>query len=329
MSMSKSLIDIGERMNLFLKYQFTKSTNQQITKLIMSIILKNNRLKLEIDNPGENYKFSRFDHSGKITQITLDDKYSFCTVENIKTFNKENQGQGLYNEFGIGDPVGFDDCEIGEQFLKIGVGLLTKKDHEAYDFMKAYEYEPFKINIFCGDDWIKFVTNPVNCRGYEVILTKFIKLTENSFIIQYELQNIGSKPINTSEYCHNFIAVNHLNIDENYGLKFPFKIDRSVMDEYVNTEDAVIFKDKRMIFKSTPENQFFFSHMEYNQDFKGKWEITNDKYGVAMKETTDFIPDKINVWGWKHVISTEIFYKISLDPGQKTNWQRKYEFNYL
>lgn len=295
----------------------------------MAFFVKNNRLKIEIDEPDQNYKLSRFDHTGKIIQVILDDKHTFCTRETIQSFNTEKNGQGFYNEFGIDDPVGYDDCPVGGQFPKIGVGLLLKPDENPYDFFKVYNILPFKTEIICRDEWIEFISSPMNTRGYEVKFTKLIKLTENNFTIQYELQNTGKKSINTSEYCHNFIAINNSLIDDNYTLKFPFKLDKSAIEEFVNNENAVIFKDQKMIFEKTPKQQFFFSHLEYDKDLKGMWEISNYKYGVGVRETTDFVPEKINVWGWQHVISPELFYKVSLNPGQKKIWQRKYEFYYL
>jgi hypothetical protein len=294
----------------------------------MSIVLTNNRLELELDEPGQIYTMTRFDYIGKIKQAVLDKKYSFGSQEITKGYSQEKNGQGFYNEFGISDPIGYDDCELGGQFPKIGVGLLTKPDDKSYDFMRQYEILPFKTDFILGDYWIKFISSPMNCRGYEVKYTKLIKLNENSFSIYYELQNTGFKSISTSEYCHNFIAINNSSIDGNYVLKFPFKIDRSVMDEFVNPGDAIQFKDKRMIFKNTLEEEFFFSHLEYDNGLKGMWEITNDKHGVGVRETTDFVPFKINIWGWKHVISPELFYKIVIDPGQKITWQRKFEFFY-
>jgi hypothetical protein len=295
----------------------------------MTIVLKNKRLRIDIDEPGENYKFARFDHTGNIVQVILDDKHSFCANEIINGFNKDKNGQGFYNEFGISDPVGYDDCPVGGQFPKIGVGLLLKPDEKPYYFLTDYEILPFKVNIIKDDEWVEFTSNPNNSRGYEVRYKKLIKLAENSFTIHYELQNTGSKPFNTSEYCHNFVAINNSHVDENYTLKFPFKLDKSVTEEYVNEENAIVFKDKRMKFEATPEQPFFFSHLEYDKELKGIWEITNDKYGVGVKETTDFVPCKINVWGWKHVISPELFYKVTLNPGQQISWQRKYEFYYL
>jgi hypothetical protein len=48
-----------------------------------------------------------------------------------------------------------------------------------------------------------------------------------------------------------------------------------------------------------------------------------------MKEVTDFIPERINVWGHKHVISPELFVSIDLEPGKKQKWRRRYTFYHL
>ncbi|UCH13447.1 MAG: hypothetical protein JSV22_10060, partial [Bacteroidales bacterium] len=67
----------------------------------MSILLGNSILRIEIDKPGQNYRDSRFDWTGKITQITFDNKYTFCTEETPDPELVNIKGRGLYNEFGI------------------------------------------------------------------------------------------------------------------------------------------------------------------------------------------------------------------------------------
>lgn len=47
--------------------------------------ISNQRLKVEIALPGTQYHYSRFDWTGFIVQITLDDKHTFCTSESFKT----------------------------------------------------------------------------------------------------------------------------------------------------------------------------------------------------------------------------------------------------
>jgi hypothetical protein len=43
--------------------------------------LENETIRLDIEEPGEGYVGSRFDWTGKITQITFRGRHTFCTEE--------------------------------------------------------------------------------------------------------------------------------------------------------------------------------------------------------------------------------------------------------
>jgi hypothetical protein len=296
----------------------------------VAIILENSFLSLTLEEPGRVYKNSRFDWTGNISQILLEKRFNFCSAETTKEFDCARHGQGLYNEFGINKPIGYDDCAEGEKFPKIGVGLLTKNSNGAYSFLKTYEIDPFDIQIERGREWVKFLVLPKDCRGYSTRLFKKIELLGNSFIIDYELENTGKHGIHTNEYCHNFIAINKSNIGEHYTLRVPCEItEPSLMIEAVNPEKAVILNQNTVNFNVTPEKDFFFSPLTTFRSGFGEWDITHDGFGIGMKETTDFIPEMMNIWGGKHVISPELFIRIDLEPGQKLTWQRKFMFYYL
>ncbi len=296
----------------------------------MAIVLKNSILCLTIEEPGQVYSNSRFDWTGNISQVLFENKFIFCSVETAKGFDLKRHGQGLYNEFGITKPIGYEDCFVGEKFPKIGVGLLTRKSNDAYHFLEAYEIDPFEIQIEKGEEWIKYTVFPKDCRGYSTKLIKKIKLSGNSFTLDYELENTGTRKIQTNEYCHNFMAVNRSDINEHYTLRVPCKIIKpSFMFEALNPENAVVLNANSVNFKFSPEKDFFFSPLTEFQSENGEWEITHDGMGIGMKESTDFVPEMMNVWGCKHVLSPELFIGIDLDPGHKLKWRRTYKFYYL
>jgi hypothetical protein len=296
----------------------------------MTLILENSLLHLTIEEPGEVYHNSRFDWTGNISHILFADKFNFCSAETCGEFDFRRHGQGLYNEFGITKPIGYDDCMPGEKFPKIGVGLLTRKSNEGYRFYQAYEIDPFDVQFEKGEGWIRYTVFPKDCRGYSTKLVKKIGLSGDSFTIDYKLENTGMHKIQTNEYCHNFIGINRSNIDEHYTLRVPCEINKpSEMTEAVNPEDAVVLKTNSVKFNFAPGKDFFFSPLTGFNSKNGEWEITHDSAGVGMKEITDFVPEMMNLWGSKHVISPELFIKIDLEPGQELKWQRQYQFFYL
>ena len=288
----------------------------------MAHILKSNSLKVAIDLPLENYKGSRFDWSGKISSIRFKD-LPLTTIEDAGSKDVNFLGKGLYNEFGITNPVGYNETPMGGWFHKIGVGLL-KKEHKDYLFHRNHLIKPARFDIAYEDRKIKIICKSELINGYSYILKKEITVSENSFIINYSLHNTGEKQIVTDEYVHNFMAINNALIGEDYTLKFPFQINPSLFDETVNSENKVEIGLDNITFNKTPEKQFFFSNLTGGKELQAEWMLTNLKNGVGIKEIGNFKTNKINLWGWGHVISPELFFKISVDPKKTIEWSRKF-----
>ena len=155
--------------------------------LYMPHILKNKYLEIHIDLPLENYHFSRFDWTGKISKVKFNN-IPLSSVERTDSQNEQILGKGFYNEFGIDAALGFEEAEIGGWFHKIGVGLLKKTATE-YGFSKNYEIQPAIFNLTAESNRliIRCQSKIVNGYGYE--LKKIIELQDNSFSIHYYLKN--------------------------------------------------------------------------------------------------------------------------------------------
>ena len=291
----------------------------------MPITLLNNTIQLEINEPGENYRGSRFDWTGQITQILYKNKHTFCTNETTRPEELNILGRGLYNEFGIDAPVDYLDCPLGGKFHKIGVGLLTRKTGEPYDFFTSYEVAPAEFTIQKMQDTVSFEVNAKPERGYCYKLLKTITLSESSFIIRYELTNTGEQSITTNEYVHNFLAINHKPIDANCQLKFPFVLNPQTFGAVVNSKQEVYFDGNSMRWNKPATETYYFSHVNPPDMKTGSWILENQLDKIEIRESVNFNLLRINVWGTVHVVSPEIFYPIDLLPGASCNWERKYE----
>lgn len=288
----------------------------------MTHILKNKNLEMKIDLPLENYNFSRFDWTGKIVDLKFQN-IQLATAERTDGQNEDSFGKGFYNEFGIDTALGFEDTELGGWFHKIGVGLLKKEDSQ-YLFSKNYEIKPaeFKINAESDRILIRCKSKAIN--GYSYLLIKEIQLAESGFILKYYLQNTGEKDINTDEYVHNFTAINNHLIGNKYVLKFPFQLKPGLFDETVNPELKVAIGLNEIKFNGTPEEQFFFSNLSGIENVDASWQLINLESKITISESGSFQTNKVNLWGWKHVICPELFFKINIKPGQSTEWTRNY-----
>ena len=289
----------------------------------MTHIIKNDTLEVAIDLPLENYEGSRFDWTGKISSVKFK-SLPLTTIEDTGSKDVNFLGKGLYNEFGITSPIGFEETPMGGWFHKIGIGLL-KKEHKNYLFHRNHLIKPANFDITYESQKIIIVCKSESVNGYSYILKKEITVSENSFTIDYSLHNTGEKKIITDEYVHNFMAINNALIGEDYTLKFPFQINPSLFDETVNSENKVEIGLDSITFNKTPKQQFYFGNLTGGKEIEAEWILTNLKANVGIKEIGSFKTDKVNLWGWGHVISPELFFKISVNPKERVEWSRKFE----
>lgn len=281
--------------------------------------IKNERLEVNLSISGEEYNGTRFDRMGMIKEVLLDNKDTFHARESLVDGEGSN-GQGFYNEFGIEEPIGYKEIGIGEQFLKIGVGALTKFSHDKYDFFHDYEVELFPYEVDASEDSITFISESKTINGYAVKYVKTISLKNNEMIIEYALTNTGQKNIDTTEYCHNFVAINNMPIGPEYELKFsyPLEVDVTVGEFEV---------DENKFLLNNPVNEMFYCKLKnFNRDKNQYFELLHKPSNVGFRETSDFNLERVAIWGMPHVISPESFVKIMLKPGEKQTWSRGYTF---
>jgi len=214
---------------------------------------------------------------------------------------------------------------VGDWFPKIGIGLLKKMEGE-YSFQQAYEIKPCKFdNQLQSDRVIIICTSPAH-NGYAYRLTKEISLTENGFVIRYQLDNTGEKAIITDEYNHNFLSIGQQLLSKDDVLRFSFPMNTDQFDAHVDPEQLIQWHSHGFSFQKTPSEPIFFSNVSGGKAVEARWELFNQKEGLGLREIGNFPTQKINIWGCEHVISPELFFAISLRPGQSIEWSRRYEY---
>ena len=316
------------------------------------ILLRSNRLTVQIAPPGSVYRGTRFDWTGFITQVTLDGVHTFCISESLQT-DRSPGGIGLCNEFGNEKPVGYVDARPGEAFPKLGIGLLGRPKADQYNFTRTYNIiQTFPVSHHITPDTLSIQVDPLDCRGYAVRLKKTFTVKDTWLHIFYELENTGNKTIDTHEYCHNFISIDRQVISPDYHLHLPYPIEmeniaasyRSMLPGIVRKIVPVVLTDKLidsilkrglravaiegddLSFRFSPKTWFYLRTSGFSQSQGSQWEIKLHSSGVGLREYDDFAPARVAVWGAKHVISAEVFLDIVLKPGEAMTWLRRYEF---
>lgn len=288
---------------------------------VSDLLLVTGRLRVRIAAPGTVYRGSRFDWTGTVTEVKLDGAHTFCTPESLID-GQGTGGIGLCNEFGISEPIGYEECPVGGAFPKIGVGLLTKLDDSPYSFARPYPVVPFDCEVETGEASSTFTLHPTAVNGYAVRLVKKLSVADNRLRFSYALENVGDKPIVTTEYGHNFVHVNGEPIGPGYSLRLSESFAYSPSGN--GDRDPLLFANGTMRWRHIPKEAFYCrSTGSYTPGIQ--WELLHES-GVGLRETVDFTPSLLALWGTDHVVSPEVFIRLEVKPGETVRWTRELEF---
>jgi hypothetical protein len=249
----------------------------------------------------------------------LDGAHRICRPESPDP-SRGTGGIGLCGEFGIEEPIGWDEAAPGEHFPKLGVGLLQKREDSRYRFHHKHRVEPFPMDIETTATAVRFRVAPIPCRGYAAELEKDVSLQDTSLRVSYRLKNVGRKRLATTEYAHNFVAVNDAAFTPGaYQLRLAQPLSVAVPAPWVATgaeiEWAETIRGGSYCRDSSPAAARI-----------NGWSLLHRKSGVKISEQVDFAPSRVALFGTEFVISPELFIAINLAPGEELRWSRVWRF---
>lgn len=281
--------------------------------------LNNNLLSITIAEPGSLYKGSRFDWTGHITEIIYNNEFTFTVPESLDP-KMGTGGSGFCNEFGIEQVIGYDASRPGQQFPKIGVGLLTG-DKAPYFFAKPYAIEAITYEVVYTSN----LAYEVHARfssdtDYDCLLKKRIEIAGSDLTITYTLINNGNKEISTDDYNHNFIGINKALIGLDYELDLP------IANSFKLEAGQCQINGQSLTWASAPTEDFYLKVALKDSKSPYNWNLFHKKLGVGVKECSSFPISKCAVWGSGHVVSPELFFQVDLKPSDSVTWERKYCF---
>jgi len=268
--------------------------------------LQSDRLAVTVSHPGTNYRGSRFDWTGFILQVVLDGRHAFCVEESDD--DTGSGGIGLCNEFGILTAVGYNTAKNGEQFIKPGIGLLTRTNEEPYAFFRPYPVEPFPISTVATHNEICFTIDPVPHHGYAMQLLKKLKVAGNNLSIVYMFENVGQHKVLLDEYCHNFIAINGIGPCKDIMLKLP----ADLLPEKRCCDPMMITDGGRVTWSIQPQRAFQIALSQHevaaaNLNIEDCWwEMTHLPTGVTVREQTDFVWSRFVLFGTNRLVSPRL-----------------------
>ena len=283
------------------------------------ITISNNTLKITLHAPdGEKgyYRGTRFDWAGVFQSI----EYRGCnyTEEWFEDYSplRHDAVCGPAEEF---SPIGLDDVQPGEPFLKIGVGMLEKMEGE-YDRFKLHKIlNPGERTIEVTEDSITQGHVLESEEGFAYEYFKTVRLIDpDSFRISHRLTNTGSRPLKGDVYNHNFFTLGLLQTGPDRQLDFPFRPEGDWRAEYSEvgfTETGIRFT--RALNKG--ESVFTGNLHEAGKGMTGSpnsfiLKDTQTGRGVSAKCSLPMI--KAVFWAYHLIACIEPYIDFNVAPGE-------------
>ena len=311
------------------------------------VILRSGALSVTIALPDAQrgfYRSTRFDWSGMITDVTFgtahfygpwadgiaSDVHDFDDSERGLFVGERNAATGPAEEFANrdGETVpGYNAAPAGGTFIKIGVGRLRKDDLKPYDHFSHYA-------IVDGGRWtirhdahsITFTQRlAADATGFGFEYSKMISLAPGGVMtISHRLRNIGTKPIKTQIYTHNFARFDGAEIGPGVKVDFPFPLTGPASDPGIAAIDG---GELRYLRPMKPGDRLQLPPQPGGADKpSGPFRVTGQNgASITMQGDTPLV--RTAIWSVRRTVAVEPFVAIDVEPGAEQKWSWKYTYD--
>jgi len=274
------------------------------------------------------YQGTRFDWSGAVHSLTFAGHEFFGEWREYSEENMHDRITGPVEEF-VTDMkgLGYDEAEVGGEFIRIGVGVCRKPEEEDYDRFKTYEVvDGGEWTINQGDNWIEFTHVLSGGAGYGYRYVKRLTLPEGQpqLVIAHTLENTGEKPIDTEVYNHNFFVIDGRPTGPEFTVRFGYEPE--TYNEKLEGL-ATIEGDQIVFAEEIPEGQSIITFLRGFGDTPDhhRFEIENSVAGVGVRAQTDQPLSQALFWAPRTTLCPEGYSAMSIEPGAAHEWTTNYE----
>ncbi|MBS2212696.1 hypothetical protein KEM09_14855 [Carboxylicivirga mesophila] len=296
-------------------------------------VIQNDSIRVTVLMPDElngYYRSTRFDWSGMIAQINYGDHeflqawemYDGTVHGGVHDPLTPGTGTGTAEEFR--NPLGYEEANVGEPFVKIGVGVLQRASQDPYFWDYPYKIiQSGKWDIQINKSSIVFKQSMVTDFGYAYDYEKQIRLIDNKAELEiiHMLKNCGAKPIFANPYCHNFFSFDNYPGGQNYKMVFPN--DVCPVDQF---DSRITFEGNEIkINEDDLRNDWIGGHI--NAGTSKEYTVINSKTRTSIKVIEDKDLGPFYIYMSRTSVCAEPMVEFSIDNGQSFTWKRTYQFN--
>jgi len=276
------------------------------------------------------YRGTRFDHAGIVTGLRYAGHEFIGKWHDVTDPTIHDAVTGPAEEFLTGDSAwGYEDTKPGEEFPRIGVGGIRKPNGEsAYRRYGLYEIvDPGKWQVTAHKDRVEFTqTLQVPGSRYGYVYRKIVRLLPGKpeLAVYHSLKNIGSKPIETSQYSHNFFAMDHQVVGPDISVLFAFTPVASRDMKYGARVEghAIVYTRELEDKQSASADITGFGKDVVDYDIR----VRNARLGTEVRIRGDRPLEQMYFWSIRTVACPEPYVHLSIAPGEETHWTIRYEF---
>lgn len=232
---------------------------------------------------------------------------------------------GMAEEFDIDAPPGFADAEPGGNFLKIGVGVLSKPDGRPYDFGRKYPVvDPgvwsMETHGSTGVVYRHSVKTPDGKLGATYTHALLLGEGSGSLVIRRSLKNIGTDVLATRHYMHHFISVDGAPVTGAYSIHYPFQPAAATA-----VPDEMEINGATVGFTKTPRGWIRLGLGNF-EGAENRFTVRHDEIRAGIETHTDRPVVDACVFATPGVVCPEMFSDIRVAPGETRTWTTAVKF---
>jgi hypothetical protein len=287
------------------------------------------------------YRSTRFDWSGVVGCVSLNGHKFFgewfaqydplkndSITGPVEEFRNDASGGprpgDLYPPAGA---IGYEEARPGEDFLKLGVGVLAKWNDAPYQFGGAYPLvNTGTWKVKTGKRSVRFRQVLRGPEGYAYVYEKTLTLSKHEPVmtLQHSLKNTGKKAIETYVYDHDFFMLDGKPTGP--GMVVHFKFEPKAQSE-IGAAAKIDGKDLMYVDALAPRKGvqgYLTGYSDDSRDFDFTVEDTRSNVGV--EQTSDRGLARLYFWSTPRTICPEGYIRLNVAPGKTSRWTLRYRF---
>jgi len=271
------------------------------------------------------YRGTRFDHSGIVAKLEYKGHNFFGQWFEKYDPYIHDAVMGPVEEF---NQIGFNETAIGGTFLQVGVGMLEKPDTLPYSHFRLYpvknagKWETKKIR-----NELRYI-HTLEDKDYAYRYEKRVYLVPGKpeMVIAHTFENTGKKPVETTVYNHIFPVIDNQPVGPGYSVIFPFVL----LEKGDGFDDVLTIQGNRLVYLRTqkPDDRVYCRDLKGYRPVPEDYDIRieNSIAGAGMRITCDRPLVRLAFWSSTTTVCPEPFIQVSAKPGEKFEWQLRFEF---